>query len=153
MEPGPDERCCLLGYPAAVDTATPAIVLLAGSSVAAGFPSPADDYATKAIDLNAALIKNPQATFLMRIAGTSMRDAGVDDGDVVLVDRALRAVHGSVIIAVVDGEFTCKRLYKRGGMLKLQAANPTFPDIVPGDGQTIELWGVVTKVIKSLAKV
>ena len=81
-----------------------------------------------------------------------MRDAGVDDGDVVLVDRALRPIHGSVIVAVVDGEFTCKRLYKRGGALKLQAANPTFPDIVPSEGQTIELWGVVTKVIKSLAK-
>ncbi len=81
-----------------------------------------------------------------------MRDAGVDDGDVVLVDRALRPIHGSVIIAVADGEFTCKRLHKRGGVIKLQAANLAFPDIVPADGQTIELWGVVTKVIKSLAQ-
>jgi DNA polymerase V len=130
----------------------PVLVFLAYCSVAAGFPSPADDYATKAIDLNEALIRNPQATFLMRIRGTSMRDAGVDDGDVVLVDRALRPIHGSVIIAIVDGEFTCKRLHKRAGAIKLQAANPTFPDIVPTEGQTIELWGVVTKVIKSLAK-
>ena len=140
------------GLPVAVNAAVPATVFLAYCSVAAGFPSPADDYATKAIDLNAALIKNPQATFLMRIAGASMRDAGVDDGDVVLVDRALRPIHGSVIIAVVDGEFTCKRLHKRAGLIKLQAANPTYPDIVPNDGQTIELWGVVTKVIKTLAK-
>ncbi len=104
------------GLPVAVDTTVRATVFLAYCSVAAGFPSPADDYATKSIDLNAALIKNPQATFLMRVAGSSMRDAGVDDGDVVLVDRALRPIHGSVIIAVVDGEFTCKRLHKRGGV-------------------------------------
>ena len=139
----------LPGLPVAVDTSVPATVFLAYTSVAAGFPSPAEDYATKAIDLNDALIKHPQATFLMRIAGASMRDAGIDDGDVVLVDRALRSIHGSIIIAVVDGEFTCKRLHKRGGSIKLQAANPTYPDIVPKDGQTVELWGVVTKVIKS----
>jgi len=136
--------------PNAVDTTVAATVFLAYCSVAAGFPSPADDYATKAIDLNAVLIKHPQATFLMRVAGSSMRDAGVDDGDVVLVDRALRPKHGSIIIAVVDGEFTCKRLYKRVGVIKLQAANPAYPDIVPSEGQTIELWGTVTKVIKSL---
>ena len=139
----------LPGLPVAVDTSVPATVFLAYTSVAAGFPSPAEDYATKAIDLNDALIKHPQATFLMRIAGASMRDAGIDDGDVVLVDRALRSIHGSIIIAVVDGEFTCKRLHKRGGAIKLQAANPTYPDIVPKDGQMVELWGVVTKVIKS----
>ena len=81
-----------------------------------------------------------------------MRDAGVDDGDVVLVDRAIRPIHGSVIIAVVDGEFTCKRLHKRSGVIKLQAANPVYPDIVPTDGQTVELWGTVTKVIKSLTR-
>ena len=117
--------------------------------MAAGFPSPADDYATKAIDLNEALIKHPQATFLMRVSGSSMRDAGIDDGDVVLVDRALRSTHGSIIVAVVDGEFTCKRLYKRAGVVKLQAANPVYADLVPQDGQMVELWGVVTKVIKS----
>ena len=123
-------QCCLRRpVPVVVTTAVPASVLLAYSSVAAGFPSPADDYATKAIDLNAVLIKNPQATFLMRVAGLSMRDAGVDDGDVVLVDRALRPVHGSAIVAVVDGEFICKRLYKRSGAIKLQAANPTFADM------------------------
>ena len=135
--------------PIAVDATVPAMVFLAYCSVAAGFPSPADDYATKAIDLNAALIRNPQATFLMRVSGSSMRDAGVDDGDVVLVDRAIRPIHGSIIIAVVDGEFTCKRLHKRAGTIKLQAANATYADIVPKDGQTVELWGVVTKVIKS----
>lgn len=137
------------GFPVTVDTSVPATVFLTYSSVAAGFPSPAEDYATKAIDLNAALIRHPQATFLMRVSGSSMRDAGIDDGDVVLVDRALRSIHGSIIIAVVDGEFTCKRLHKRAGTIKLQAANPTYPDIVPTEGQTVELWGVVTKVIKS----
>lgn len=104
--------------PIAVDPTVVAPVFKAYSAVAAGFPSPADDYATKAIDLNAVLIEHPQATFLMRVAGSSMRDAGVDDGNVVLVDRALRPKNKSIIIAVVDGELTCKRLYKRAGVIR-----------------------------------
>ena len=89
-------------------------------SVAAGFPSPAEDHAVKRIDLNDILIRHPQATFLMRISGTSMKDAGIDDGDVVLVDRAIKPCHGHVVVAVVDGEFTVKRLWKRGDRMKLQ---------------------------------
>ena len=79
-----------------------------------------------------------------------MREAGIDDGDVVLVDRAIKPSHGHVVVAVVDGDFTVKRLWKRGSNVKLQAANPTFPDVVPRDGQTIEVWGVVTNAIKAM---
>ena len=104
----------------------------------------------RAVDLNKVLIKHPQATYLMRVRGASMREAGIDDGDVVLVDRAIKPVHGHVVVAVVDGEFTVKRLSKRGSNIKLKAANPTYPDILPRDGQTIEVWGVVTNAIKSL---
>ncbi|WP_082680340.1 LexA family protein [Paucibacter sp. KCTC 42545] len=119
-------------------------------SVQAGFPSPAEDHGVERIDLNKELIKHPQATFMMRVRGASMREAGIDDGDVVLVDRAIKPSHGHVVVAVVDGEFTVKRLWKRGSNLKLQAANPTYPDILPRDGQTVEVWGVVTTAIKSM---
>ena len=119
-------------------------------SVQAGFPSPAEDHAVKRIDLNEVLIKRPRSTFLMRVRGPSMREAGIDDGDVVLVDRAITPCHGHVVVAVVDHEFTVKRLWKRGSRVKLQAANPTYPDIVPKDGQQVEVWGVVTNAIKSM---
>jgi DNA polymerase V len=101
-------------------------VFLIDRAVQAGFPSPAEDHAQKRIDLNDVLIKHPQATFLLRVSGHSMREAGI------------------------DGDFTIKRLYKRAGRFKLQAANPTHPDIVPVDGQTVEIWGVVTNVIKAM---
>lgn len=122
------------------------------NTIQAGFPSPAEEYASERVDLNRVLIKHPLATFLMRVRGASMREAGIDDGDVVLVDRAVKPCHGHVVVAVVDGEFTVKRLWKRGSNLKLQAANPTYPDIVPRDGQTVEVWGVVTNAIKSMQK-
>lgn len=79
-----------------------------------------------------------------------MREAGIDDGDVVLVDRAVKPAHNHIVVAVIDGEFTVKRLHQRGGRIKLQAANPTYPDIVPGDAQTLEIWGVVSFCIKSM---
>lgn len=122
------------------------------STVQAGFPSPAEDHASERVDLNKILIKHPLATYLMRVRGASMREAGIEDGDVVLVDRAVKPCHGHVVVAVVDGEFTVKRLWKRGANLKLQAANPTYPDILPRDGQTVEVWGVVTNAIKAMQK-
>ena len=120
--------------------------------VTAGFPSPAEDHMVQRVDLMAQLIRHPQATFLLRVRGESMRDAGIFDGDVVMVDRAIKPRHNHIVVAVVDGDFTVKRLYQRaGGRIKLKAANPTFVDIVPKDGQTIEIWGVVTASIKQLS--
>lgn len=136
--------------PVPVLQADPAWVRRVLCAVQGGFPSPAEDHATERIDLNQVLIRHPQATFLMRVRGASMREAGIDDGDVVLVDRAIRPCHGHVVVAVVDGEFTVKRLWMRGSHVKLQAANPTYPDIVPRDGQTVEIWGVVTNAIKAM---
>ena len=77
-----------------------------------------------------------------------MRDVGIFDGDVVLVDRAISPRSGHVVVAIVDGDFVCKTLQQRAGRIKLKAANPTFADIVPKDGQTLEVWGVVTSSIK-----
>jgi DNA polymerase V len=128
-----------------------AIIDLCGAAVAAGFPSPAEDLGATRIDLNDVLIKHPLATYMIRVSGHSMREAGIDDGDVILVDRAVKPTHGHVVVAVVDGEFTVKRLYQRAGRIKLQAANPTYPDIVPGEAQTVEVWGVAMHCIKPLA--
>lgn len=138
------------GAPVPVVEVDPAWAQQTLGTVQCGFPSPAEDHAIERVDLNKVLIKHPQATFLMRVRGDSMREAGIDDGDVVLVDRAIKAVHGHVVVAVVDGEFTVKRLWQRGRNVKLQPANPTYPDILPRDGQTIEVWGVGTNAIKAL---
>ena len=126
----------------------PAWVSVFPGRVTAGFPSPADDHAMQRVDLMAQLIKHPQATFLLRVRGESMKDAGIFDNDVVLVDRAITARSGHVVIAMVDGEFVCKTLWQRSGRMKLKAANVTFPDINPADGQTVEIWGVVVASIK-----
>ena len=137
-------------YPRALSTDLPAFTGSAGYSVQAGFPSPAEDFAIKRIDLNEILIRHPQASFVLRVKGSSMRDAGIDDGDVVLVDKAIKPGHGQVVVAIVDGEFTIKRLYAKDGQIKLQASNEAFRDIRPGDGQTLEIWGVVTHAIKAM---
>ena len=120
------------------------------TGVSAGFGSPGTDATVKRIDLNDALIRHPQATFVMRAAGAAMQDAGIDDGDVLLVDRAPHPAHGNVVIAVFEGELTCRRLWQQGGLTRLQAASPGHADLVPGDGVQLEIWGVVTTVIKSL---
>jgi DNA polymerase V len=128
------------------------ILPLAETSVHAGFPSPAEDYLVKRIDLNAILITHPQATFVFRVAGDSMREYGIFDGDMLLIDRAIKPCHGHIVVAVVDGEYAVKQLYLRSGRLKLKAGNPTYPDIVPSDGQTVEVWGVATSCIKQFQR-
>lgn len=117
-------------------------------TAAAGFPSPAEDHGARRIDLIERLITHPQATYVMRVRGLSMVEAGIFDGDVVVVDRAIKPRSGQIVVAVVDGEFTVKYLWMRAGRLKLKAANPTFPDIVPREGQVIEVWGVVKAALK-----
>ena len=116
-------------------------------SVPAGFPSPAEDHQVDRIELMSQLIKHPQATFYVRIQGDSMQNAGILNGSVVLVDKAIKARHGHIVIAVIDGDFTCKRLHQRGGTMRLKPENPAYPDIVPKDGQTVEIWGVVVATI------
>jgi len=127
---------------------SPLILPVAGDCVRAGFPSPAEDFQVERLDLTTILVSHPQATFFLRLRGDSMQDAGLFDGDLLVVNRALKPVNGDVVIAVVDGEFTCKTLWLKFGRMKLVAANPTYPEIVPKEGQTIEVWGVVTASIK-----
>jgi DNA polymerase V len=111
--------------------------------LAAGFASPAEDHQVERIDLMRQLVRHPQATFFVRVQGDSMQGAGILDGSVVLVDKAIKPQHGHIVVAVIDGDFTCKRLHSRGGRMRLKAENPTYPDIVPRDGQQVEVWGVV----------
>lgn len=123
-------------------------------STAAGFGSPGADSTVKRIDLNDALIRHPDATFVMRATGTAMQSAGIDDADVLLVDRAIQPSHGHIVVAVVEGELVCRRLWKQVGSTRLEAASTDqdaeHADKVPGDGMPLEVWGVVTTVIKSL---
>lgn len=119
--------------------------------VAAGFPSPAEDLGRQRVDLTRELVTHPQATFLLRARGHSMVGAGILDDDILVVNRALVPRHQSVVVAVVDGEFTVKTLWQRAGRVKLQPANPAYPEIVPAEGQTLEIWGVVTAAIHQFA--
>ena len=126
----------------------PFVARLLHNRVCAGFPSPAEDLGAQRIDLAQVLVTHPQATYFMRASGHSMVEAGIFDNDIIVVDRAIKPRHNHVVVAIVDGDFTVKHLYQRAGRIKLKAANPTFPDIVPKEGQTIEVWGVVTSSIK-----
>lgn len=117
-------------------------------TIQAGFPSPAEDLGAKRIDILEKLIKHPQATYQMTVRGESMRDAGIFDGDVILIDRAISPRNGHYVVAIVDNEFVCKKYWQRAGQVKLKAANPTYPDIVSKEGQTIEVWGVILTAFK-----
>ena len=121
------------------------------NSVCAGFPSPAEDLGAQRIDLTQVLVVHPQATYFLGASGQSMVEAGIFDKDIMVVGRAIKPRHNHIVVAVVDGDFTVKYLYKRADRIKLKAANPTFPDIVPKEGQTIEVWGVVTASIKQFS--
>ncbi|MDR1241889.1 MAG: translesion error-prone DNA polymerase V autoproteolytic subunit [Deltaproteobacteria bacterium] len=117
------------------------------SAVAAGFPSPADDYIDRKLDLHEHLVKNHTATFFLRAAGDSMRDAGILDGDLLVVDRSLQAGNGSIVIAAVGGELTVKYLAKRSGRVLLVPANEDYPDLDITDQEDALIWGVVTYAI------
>lgn len=120
---------------------------LAGT-VQAGFPSPAEDLGGETINLTKVLITHPQATYIVRARGHSMTGAGIFDRDILIINKALKPRHMDVVVAIVDGEFTIKHLYQRAGRVCLKAANPTYPDIIPKDGQTLDIWGVVTSCTK-----
>lgn len=121
---------------------------LFGHKVRAGFPSPADDYVEAFLDLNEHLIEHKEATFFVQATGDSMTGAGIQEGNLLVVDRALEARHGDIVIAVIDGDLTVKRLDKRRGKIRLVAENPAYAPIELKDGQELTIWGVVTSVIQ-----
>jgi DNA polymerase V len=122
-------------------------VLISPVAVAAGFPSPAQDYFDGRIDLNAHLITDITSTFVVRVTGDSMEGAGISDGDELIVNRALEPRDGSVVIAVLDGELTVKRLRITGNGVVLQAENPKYPDIRVPALSELTIWGVATRCL------
>ena len=123
---------------------------MAQDGIHAGFPSPATDYMTQAIDLNKELVKHPASTFYGRVVGDSMIDAGVDEGDILVIDKALEPKDGDMAVCFVDGEFTLKYLSMRSGRLVLKPANPRYPQIEITEGMDFKMWGVVTYIIKKV---
>ena len=112
-------------------------------AVPAGFPSPADDYVERRLSLDEHLVQHKESTFFMRVAGHSMRDLGIFDGDLLVVDRSVPAAHGCVVVAVIDGEFTVKQLLYTPQGKVLRAAHPDYPEIVITAEQDFSIWGVV----------
>ena len=123
---------------------------LAGESVSAGFPSPANDYLDIGIDLNEQLIRHPSSTFFLRVSGHSMAGAGIQDGDLVVVDRGLNAHPGQIVIAVLDGAFTIKRLVRQRNVLYLEAEHPNYPPIDLRNYDDNQIWGVAVYSIHRL---
>ncbi len=117
---------------------------LFSNSVAAGFPSPADDHLEGRLDLNEHLIKHPTATFFLRVSGDSMIGAGIHDNDILVIDRSVEPHHGKIVIAVVDGEFTVKRLIRKNGRVLLMPENEAYAPIEITDEHDLLIWGVVT---------
>ena len=115
--------------------------------VSAGFPSPAEDRIDGKLDLNRHFIKNPAATFYVRVSGDSMTGAGIHNGDLLIVDRSLEPTPGRVVIAVINGEHTVKRLHREGDRLLLLAENPDYAPIVVTELEELHIWGVVTCVL------
>lgn len=118
--------------------------------VAAGFPSPAEDYIEDKLDLNQYLIRHPAATFFVRASGDSMIGAGIHSDDLLVVDRAIEPIEGSVVIAVVNGELTVKRLQRKGEKLLLLAENDNYQPLEINEHTEFQIWGVVTNVIHPL---
>jgi DNA polymerase V len=134
-----------------VDFAAPAVhPLLAPVSVAAGYPSPAQDYFDGRINLNDHLIKDVTSTYIIRVSGHSMEGAGISDGDELIVNRATEPKDGSVVVAVLDGELTVKRLRITPTGVVLQAENPDYPDIRVPELAALEIWGTASVVLHHL---
>lgn len=115
--------------------------------VSAGFPSPAEDWKEDDLDLNRFLVKRPTSTFYVRVKGDSMMQAGIFEGDVLIVDRAIKPANRQVVIAIVNAEFTVKRLQKEGDVLRLLPENPNYPPIEINSEMDFQIWGVVTACI------
>ena len=130
---------------------------MAEATVHAGFPSPAQDYMSGGIDLNRELVRHPEATFYVRVSGDSMRDAGISDGDTLVVDRSLSPYDGATAVCCLEGEFLVRHLRFSGSApggkpaaIVLEAANPAYKPIKTGPGVDFSVWGIVTWIIKKV---
>jgi len=125
----------------------PWLVPVAPVTVECGYPSPAQDYFSGEIDLNEHLIQDKTSTFIVRVAGDSMQGAGISDGDELIVNKALEPKDGSVVVAILDGELTIKRLRITAAGVVLEAANPKYPSIRVPELSELRIWGVVTRCL------
>ena len=120
------------------------------SNVPAGFPSPAEDFMDLDLNLQAYLVQHPSATFCVRVTGDSMQNAGIYSGDVMVVDRALEPQNNTIVLAILDGEFTVKRIQKKGQELYLKPENSKFKPIQITEEMNFQVWGVVTHIIHKI---
>lgn len=123
---------------------------LVDAFISAGFPSPADDYLEAKLDLNQLLIQNPSSTFFARVRGNSMKDVGINDGDILIIDKSLEPKQSSVLVCFIDGEFTVKKVLKVNGDFYLVPQNKEFAPIKVNKDSDFRLWGVVTFSIHNL---
>lgn len=130
--------------------APPQYLPLDAVKVSAGFPSPAADYVAERLDINEYLIRNPVSTFFFPVEGDSMEGAEIFDGDILVVDRSIKAQHGHIIVAFLDGERLVKRLWCRGERVALVAENPKYPPLVIREGNDMMVWGVVVGRFKRM---
>ncbi len=126
---------------------------LASETISAGFPSPAEDYIELGIDLNKYLIKNPISTFFLRVSGNSMNNAGIYNNDLLIIDRSINPNPGHIVVALLDGEFTLKRLIKEGSNYYLKADKEDYPTINLYAYIEIEIWGVAIYSIHELQRI
>jgi DNA polymerase V len=120
------------------------------SGVSAGFPSPADDYVELKLDMNKYLIKHPSATFYVKVKGDSMKGAGINDGDILVVDRALEPQNNDIVVCVIDSEFTVKKIKKTKDSLFLIPENLDYKPIKVSESNSFQVWGVVSFVIHTV---
>ena len=125
---------------------------MTGNTICAGFPSPAQDYVESGIDLNRELVKNPAATFFGRVKGDSMMGAGIEAGDLIVIDKSLEASEGDIAVCFLDGEFTLKRIHIEKDVLWLMPENPKYKKIRVTADQHFMVWGIVTYSIKDVRK-
>lgn len=133
-----------------VDTSTELFLNFASAEISAGFPSPADDYLDVSLDLNKELIKNPSSTFLGRVKGLSMKDAGIDEGDILIIDKSLEPKNNSIAVCFIDGDFTLKRIKIEKKEIYLVPENSNYKPIRITDDNDFMIWGVVAYVIKKV---
>ena len=122
-------------------------IKLAEPLVPAGFPSPADDFIEMEINLQDYIVKNKEATFCVKVEGTSMTKAGINTGDIMIVDRSLNPKHNDIVLAVIDGEFTVKRLAVNNESIYLMPENDSFSPIQINESMDFQIWGIITHII------
>ncbi|WBU90397.1 LexA family protein [Cellulophaga omnivescoria] len=133
-----------------VDSSASSSTIFIDTGISAGFPSPADDFKENRISLDKELIKNPEATFFARVSGESMIGAGLENNDLLVIDRSLEPAHNKIAVCYLDGEFTVKRLKVENNLVWLQPENPNYKPIQITEENNFIIWGIVTNVIKKV---